>query len=436
MIPAVAQRKAVLEVSAPQPASRGASVAGRSETGTVRAEKRSFEDDLLRVVSRLRGEMAALLAALPEPVSGGADLKRQLGLANTASWQLYSFATAANPVTAVGQLPGRLAMTKLMHAAKRKGLDAGLIARVGEAFDEFDVFVKEHARDRATLDALASGLSQETGESAAGDLRWRRSAFRDNSHIWGLQARTNACCMIYHLGQPASTVDGVIISGYVGLHALRKNMPFRLMSLSGSYRPSDTEAAQKSLTAPKTEKILPEFSSRELPPMETFAGNNGMMETGLRFEGVGQASSVNVFTATISRDMCRGHPVEAKSWSGVSRGIGVPSEVCVVDMLVPRGLTNPSTVRTSTHGNVSMYESIFSRVPEFEMPVKEQAVYLGTSLRAMETPDVPRYVEMVKSVLGELKWAETVFDIFRVRVRYPIMHTLVHMRLDDINPQA
>lgn len=387
----------------------------------------SFEEKLLAVASGLRGEMAALVGALPGPVAGGADLKKQLGLANTVCWQVYSFVASANPVAAIGQVPGRVAMTRLLQAARRAGLGEDLTDRVENAFEEFEAFTKEHAQDRATLNTLASGLSADEA-SAASDLRWRRSALRDNSHIWGVQAQTTLLCAVLHASAEPGGIDALLVSGYAKVHALRKQVPLRLMVRSGTYDTQETPSL-KPFVKPNETYLLEEFSTRPFPRLETAPDSTGMLESSLWFDGIGKSSAVDVFTAKVVRSATRGEP---QPWHGTTKTVTIPSEVLVLDLLVPRGWTNPATVRTSTHGNPAIMESLMQRVPEFEMPVKETAVYAGTDLRAFASADVPRYPEMMRSVLEQLGWGSTVFDIYRCRVKYPIMHALVHLRADTV----
>jgi hypothetical protein len=64
--------------------------------------------------------------------------------------------------------------------------------------------------------------------------------------------------------------------------------------------------------------------------------------------------------------------------------------------------------------------------------MSETAVHLGTDLGALEVPEIPRYPEVVRHMLGEMGWSNTAFDIFRICVPYPTMHTWVHMRVDAI----
>jgi hypothetical protein len=341
---------------------------------------------------------------------------------------VYSFVAAANPVAAIGQVPGRVAMSRLLSAAREKGLAEELTERVEGAFDQFEAFSKEHANNRAMLNALASGVAAGEEGGAANDLKWRRSALRDNSHIWGVQAQTTLLCAVLHPSAEQDGIDALLVGGYARVHALRKQLPLRLMVRSGAFDTQETPA-QKPFVRPNETYLLHDFSTRPFPRLETASDPTGMLETSLWFDGIGKAAAVDVYTAKVVRNATRGEP---QPWHGTTKTVTVPSEVLHLDLMVPRGWTNPTTVRTSTHGNPALLESLMQRVPDFEMPVKEAAVYSGNDLRALESPDVARYPEMVRTVLEQLGWAGTTFDIFRCRVRYPIMHSLVHLRVETV----
>jgi hypothetical protein len=233
-----------------------------------------------------------------------------------------------------------------------------------------------------------------------------------------------------HAGGEPTAVDACALGGFVRVHALRKNVPMRLMVRTTAFDTTESSRlAGRSYLTPGEMHILQEFSTQPLPAIDVFRDSSGMLESSLRFESVGRAAAVDVFTAKVARNANAGKP---EPWHGSMKMVSIPTEVLLLDLIVPRGWTDPAMVRTSTHGNPFLMESLPKRVPDFELPVKEVAEYLGSDLGLLETPDVPRYPEMVRSVLGELGWTETTFDIYRVRVHYPIMHSLVHLRVDTV----
>lgn len=62
--------------------------------------------------------------------------------------------------------------------------------------------------------------------------------------------------------------------------------------------------------------------------------------------------------------------------------------------------------------------------------INETVTHLGRGLHDMHTPDVPRYGEMLRYTFDRLGWDPKRFDVFRCRVHYPVMHSVVSMRFD------
>lgn len=392
----------------------------------------AFEQQAIEVASRLRAELAAVMGALPGPVGGGTDLHRQLGMGNTLSWQLHSFVTATNPAAALGLVPGRTSMTKLVQAAKRKGVADALLDGVTRAYDQFEVFSREHARDRATLNSLLSGLGGN-GEASAADLARRRSAFRDNSHLWGVQAQTCLRCVIWHAGSEPGTQDGTLVSGYARAHPLRRGVNLHLSRLSGAGDSSETVGPTRDRMRPATDfGVLTEFSSRPTPELVNAKDPSGKkLVTKILAPGVGKGSAVDFFMWERVRNATQG--VKQTNFSATCI-VSLPVEVYVQDLLVPRGWADPASVSMATYANPANVEAAYERDEEDRLPVKDSAAYLGMDLGALGTPDVPRYSEMLHQVLGELGWGRTLFDIFRCRVRYPILHSVMHLRVEAPAP--
>jgi hypothetical protein len=90
----------------------------------------------------------------------------------------------------------------------------------------------------------------------------------------------------------------------------------------------------------------------------------------------------------------------------------------------------------TTHGELTTLENLVRQVPNLELPIKETPQYLGTDLAALNTPALPRYAEMMEQLIGHMGWRGTEFDIYRCVVRYPILHTLVHLSIPTTKPKA
>src|SRR4030095_4161021 len=116
--------------------------------------------------------------------------------------------------------------------------------------------------------------------------------------------------------------------------------------------------------------------------------------------------------------------VRQRSWD-IRVLAAVPSRLLLIDMLVRRGWADPESVRASTHGDLADPRGVYENAGPFVMPAREAAAYLGTDVDLTYTPDVPRCPDMIGTVLKANGWKETQFDIFRSRVRYPILHSMI-----------
>lgn len=403
-----------------------------------------FETEAAVAVAALSRALAEFLRAIPGSIDSCPDLERALDIDHVLAWRTFRVATAQNPLAVATDVPRAAPMDRLLKAAKLRRVRAAAIETVRTAYADFQDLVRRHAGEdpkrgpgagnrgggRTAFDAMISGV--QTQSSRKVDLAQRRAMYKTASYVWGLQAHTAVTCAVAHAGAEPDTFDALIISGFVRLHALRSGTPLRLIGRSGvrldtpelpSARPFDAVGG--------TIHVLEEFSTRPLPEMSVSEASTGMLETDLRFPGIGKSAAIDIFTAKTGR----GSKVSPNEpWHGAVKTIAMPAEVQLIDLLVPVGWTSPRTARVSTHGYPGIVEDLARRWPDFELPFAESVTHLGTSLDTLNCPEVPRYAEMTRSALERLGWASTAFDIFRCRVRYPILHTLVRMRVDTCPP--
>ena len=414
----------------------------RQSLGELKPEKGvAFEVETRPVLIALSKALGSLIRAIPVPITGPRELERALNIDYMLAWRAYTVATATDAGAIARAVPRSAPMERLLKAAARRRIPSSTIAGVRKAYSAFEEVVQRHAGEgpkrgrggglrvggRGAFDALVGSVHPSAARNL--DLASRRAGFKANSYEWGVQTGAHVMTTIYHRGAKPPMVDGVTVTAFIGVHATRKNAKIRLMQRLGSFSAADPAAAVKPTLAYGESVILEEFSSKPLPRMEPTTNTLGMQETNLVFEEIGKAASVNVFLANTTRDMYKSQPQPS---FGSMLGISIPREVTFVDVLVPVGWCDSGTVRASRHGHINMYEGVPQRIPEFELPMSETAVHLGTDLGVLDIPEVPRYPEVVRHVLEELGWSQTVFDVFRLRVPYPTMHTWVHLRVDAL----
>ena len=400
----------------------------------------TFERQARAVLHRLRASLSVLIGAVPSvgELRKAADLQRALGIGNTLAWQVYKLAHARDPLAEASSVPRAGGMKRLFEAAAQRGVPAKHIEASTAAIQEFDELVKVHAGDRAAFDSMVSGLTEEGSQLV--DAQQKRAAFRANSHLWGVQARTQLKCTILNPSLASTTsLDLVQLQGYVNLRRFRRAVPLlvsgiRLMDddkhdILPPYRreplAGDGAAAQGAL-------LLAEFCSQPPPEIRILRSEAGDVQTELVACGVGNESAVTYMVGDVVRSVPGPYSDDTRPGLESHAWVRVPAEVLIHDVLVHEELFGSLTPKTSVYGNHdrSPGASAFDRSEANPLGVKESTIYMGKGASVLQTLDVPRYPEMAQYAFDRLGWDGEKFDVYRCRVAYPVMPSSVVVRFD------
>lgn len=65
-----------------------------------------------------------------------------------------------------------------------------------------------------------------------------------------------------------------------------------------------------------------------------------------------------------------------------------------------------------------------------ELAMRASVIHLGHGTDVLETPDVPRYVELITYAMDRLGWDAEEFEVFRCSIEYPVMPSSVVAQFD------
>jgi hypothetical protein len=389
-----------------------------------------FEEAVGKVIEDLLGAVRDLTRALPESIRRAVDLERALRIERKLAWQVFRLSRATGLAEATN-IPSLASAIRVCDAARARGVPAPVLEQFKGAFERFENFAIEQCGDRAGLLSVISGLTH--GQSENMDLRVRKSLFRGNAHSWGIQADVQVRTLIYEPSGPADeTLRSTIVSGNLGLQSLRRNEPLTICSWYSTSPLSDKGAVSGvgligGAQGPQFE-LLREFCSANLPEVIHVPGKAGAVETEMLIPAGGRAGAVTIYlTQTTAIKDARA----AGAFAGIF--ISVPSTELITELLVPAGYTSPASARVAVFGRRHHPERVFEERSIDLFPQRESAVYLGrlTSSPAIDT--APSHQEAVRHVLDRRGLLGRQFDIYRCRVQYPQMHTLVVLRVDGVN---
>src|SRR5262245_31495699 len=181
-----------------------------------------FENACRARVGQLRTAFIELYDSIGADPGSPQDVARKLRLNKTLTWNVARLLAAADELSAVSHVPGSSSLEKVIQATARHGADSQIVARARDAVRDFHSMIQAHAGDRATLDLIIDS----SGDEANGRLELsRKLAFRGNSGLYGVQARTRVVC---HFLAPneidSDRLDMATVSGYVGFRRLRSDV--------------------------------------------------------------------------------------------------------------------------------------------------------------------------------------------------------------------
>jgi hypothetical protein len=110
--------------------------------------------------------------------------------------------------------------------------------------------------------------------------------------------------------------------------------------------------------------------------------------------------------------------------------VTTPVAAVVWDLLIPTGLSDPSTARVAVYGRRTHPQLVYEERKHDLVPQREMISYLGAHELPPPIAGSERYQEVARHVLQQRGWLGTRFDIYRSRVEYPVLHTMLVARVD------
>lgn len=362
------------------------------------------------VMADLQQALRELLLALPDRVDRPVDLERCLNLDKKLAWQVVKL-TQSSGFSDAAKVPSRRSCQRLIASATAKGVPRATIKRVGAAFDRFEAFATEHGGDRDEFTSLLAGLAGEPDEQH--DLKVRQGLFRGNAYVWGTRVFVQTRTRVW---SPMGVRNpGVaLVMGDIGVQRLRGES-----SVHPLPAPDEPPGGAKA----RRPVLLGEFC--------TPSALDGAVETGRLVEPEmvaqpGRSGAVTMYAAQFQEPAASpgGARFDARMF------IAAPAEGVVCDLLAPAGMTDPATARVAVYGNRSQPREAFEERAGDLLPQRETVRYLGVMDCAPALEGAPQHQESVRAVLRTRGWYGSRFDVYRCRVAFPVLHTLLVVRVD------
>lgn len=374
------------------------------------------------MLEHLRRTVSRLLEASPGGGQRPAELRRTLDLDAALAWQVHTLATVGDALRAGRVVPKAGAMERFFRAARSTGVADALAREAEEAYAQFERLVGDHAGNRETFDAMVAALRPEDTKALE---RLRRAAFKANSAVWGVSIRCSMHCVVFN-ERPTGEHDCLSVRARIGVQCLRGGAKVGIYASArtwgGSYSPP--EGAPN--VALDECQLLPEYCSSPMPHIERAAAADGTYRDYLCLDGVGRTSEVTLVWRNLSPAFPGGSRTPPH---GCSAQCLEPTEMQIVDLLIPRGWTDPQTARVLvTPVTTPIMVPLAGGVQQ--LAFEGRVEHLGSRIEGMFARQAPRFTEVLAAELAKLGWDPEGFDIYRCIVKYPVLHAAVHVALD------
>jgi hypothetical protein len=394
---------------------------------------RNLPDDAAEVLAAVRAAFARLVESLPIRIARAVDLSEALDLPRKLGWQVWRIVESASPYEAAQYLPGEGAIRSFLQAAARRGAPAALVAEAERAAARVGALVDTHAGDRASLDMMLGAIA---GPAHHIEEQRRRDAFRGNSFIWGIQARTRLFTSIVAPGK-GDSLDVAVLDGLIDLRRNRAGAPCVLAEtwVRDSARPGAPIRMEPLWPAGDTDPalppVIPEFCSSPMPAMRPVRVGEGHVRVELTPGAIGETGAITCITGHVYRGVGSRIRREGDPTLDFAARVNKPAEVLIHDLIVHRSLFGPIEpivrVFSELSGPVVEHESL-SRLEQ--LPMAAAVKHLGRGPDVAASSDTPRYTDLLRWTFQRLGWDGADFDVHRTRMRYPVVPSSVVLSVD------
>lgn len=388
-----------------------------------------LETDCRQALQDLRGALIELYASVGADPASPQQASRRFELNKNLTWKISRIVSAEDALAAIQHIPGPAGIDILLNSFAAAGAPEPAIHAVRAAIRAFDEVVVRHAGDRAELDLIldSMGLSGEVGLAAS-----REAAFRGNSGIWGVQARTRTTLgMVAPSRTSPDHVDVALVGGLSSIRRLRPNVRWRLFRFQ-AYNADGSPLSQHGVelidpTGSEGElNLLRGFCSPDMPPIESVR-NDRFRDYFLPPGPVGKTGAFDCFFGELFRGHAR-YATSTDPHGEFASTVSLPTETLVFDLLIHRDIRVQAPdvlVYARADGGPDNPQT---RAEQTLLPIQERCVELAGRPPAVSITSVPRYGELASTVAARLGAPLAELRGYRLTLKHPPLNSTVILR--------
>jgi len=367
------------------------------------------------------------------------EVSRQIGIDKNLSWKIARITGDDDALSAAALVPGPEGINILLEALRKGGVAPQELAALRHSLSLFEDMVKQHAGDRPTLQLLLDGVTSRASLELS-----RKTAFRGQSGVWGVQARVRIMTQfLMPCMEDPLALDTVILASLIDVRRLRPlaGWPiFRFQRYLGSMQSGDPGATvHERKLEPLEEPSSPEDPALIMrswcsphdvrvhsvsTPMgivhELADGPLGLTGTSTFVFGHMERRAVSRYTTETTR---------GKGEMGAV--VTMPIETLLFDVIAHRDLAEVASAKVQVFGNPFGNTPLDAQARKsMLLPISEGITEITGAPTRFDTEHAHQYPELVKCVFDRIGADPADFRVFRVEMQYPPMPSTVMVSYD------
>lgn len=391
-----------------------------------------FADEAVTVMRQLRTALAGLVQARPGAMLKSRDLQKTLGIDSKLSWQVFKLAGPGDALSLAPHVPSPASMRRLLDAATEYGISKKRVQEIRDAYDKFERLVEIHAGDRTSFYSMARGLYEADANDDADktEVQHRKARFMADRHYAGAEVQTLLASFILHPGAEPDRYDYVPLRCRLGQRRLRPDADvvvdrFFITDYQGSvptfnYDPLDPGAVRE-----HGAMLVRPFCSDPIPKLRMTTEPNGFTYARLDGDAVGRPSSADLVFGQVHRNAPILDEIDGRRRWHTNLQITIPANVIIVDKVIHRPSMPKWNCKLAVHwqGPREPFDPTTGMRDLHELPFSERVTKLTAGAAGAYLRESPRYLELLTTVTDRQGWRLEDFDVYRVRIEYPLLYT-------------
>lgn len=372
--------------------------------------------------SRLHDALSAALACVPDLSDRPREMARVLGVNKDLTSRLHKALRAHDPLAMLAIIPGPPPLREVLTGLASLGADAQRLNAAREVIDEFDVLIREEYQDRGNLNAVLASAVPEMLRSH--ELAMKQTAYRGIAGYRGISVNTTLCTTVV-VPNPTNPAlaHHIMITGLYGLRRLRPGacLQFSTQFIRPLGNPADLRDHLPGDDESNNSHLLREFCKpHDLRVVRYDEDDIAYYE--IISDTVGQSSEVDLVAAEYSPGQVQTTHPSAHWGAYMCNIIEHPTKELVHDIIIHESIWNTgrfelSIYDTASRGPVEPHKPSNHR---YKIPHSEPLQFLGSGIDRLRSSKVPRYVELVRTVLARVGCDPTQFRSYRAEIAYPL----------------